>query len=39
MSRVSRLALLAVVRDAPALARLQGNEAARVSEVLHVRAA
>jgi DNA-binding transcriptional regulator YiaG len=39
MSRVSRLALLAVVRDAPALARLQGSEGARVSEVLHVRAA
>ncbi len=39
MSRVSRLALLAVVRDADALARLATNEPARIAEVLHVHAA
>jgi len=39
MSRVSRLALLAVVRDAGALKRLESNEPAKVAEVLRVRAA
>lgn len=39
MSRVSRLALLAVVRDAGALARLEKNEPAKTAEVLRVHAA
>jgi DNA-binding transcriptional regulator YiaG len=39
MSRVSRLALLAVVRDARALDRLAKNEPARTAEVLRVHAA
>jgi hypothetical protein len=39
MSRVSRLALLAVVRDPEALARLEKNEPARTAEVLRVHAA
>jgi DNA-binding transcriptional regulator YiaG len=39
MSRVSRLALLAVVRDTAALARLEKNDPARAAEVLHVHAA
>jgi DNA-binding transcriptional regulator YiaG len=39
MSRVSRLALLSVVRDAGALSRLENNEPARITEVLHVPAA
>jgi len=39
MSRVSRLALLAVVQDAPGLARLEKNEPARAAEVLRVHAA
>ena len=36
MSRVSRLALLAIVREPAALERLEKNEAARTAEVLHV---
>ena len=39
MSRVSRLALLAVVRDPRGLARLEKDEPARPSEVLNVHAA
>ena len=39
MSRVSRLALLAIVRDPGALDRLAKNEPARATEVLHVHAA
>ncbi|MGH7268807.1 MAG: helix-turn-helix domain-containing protein [Polyangiaceae bacterium] len=39
MSRVSRLALLAVVRDAGSLERLAKNEPARAAEVLQVHAA
>jgi DNA-binding transcriptional regulator YiaG len=39
MSRVSRLALLAVVRDAGSLDRLAKNEPARIAEVLQVHAA
>jgi len=39
MSRVSRLALLAVVCAAGSLDRLAKNEPARVAEVLHVHAA
>lgn len=39
MSRVSRLALLAVVRDPSALARLAKNEPAGTTEVLRVHAA
>lgn len=36
MSRVSRLALLAVVRDSSALQRFEKNELARTAEILHV---
>ncbi len=39
MSRVSRLVLLAVVRDAGSLDRLAKNEPARIAEVLQVHAA
>ena len=39
MSRVSRLALLAIGCAAGSLDRLAKNEPARVAEVLHVRAA
>jgi DNA-binding transcriptional regulator YiaG len=39
ISRVSRLALLAVVRDPRGLARLEKDESAAPTEVLHVHAA
>lgn len=39
ISRVSRLALLAVVRDPGALDRLENNQPARPTEVLHIHAA
>ncbi len=39
MSRVSRLALLAVVGGAAGLARFEANALARAAEVLHVHAA
>jgi hypothetical protein len=38
ISRVSRLALLAIVRDAGSLDRLASNEPAHIAEVLPVHA-